>query len=94
VHAAEVGPGEADDADILAWAAAERRIVITRNYSDFAPLAQMYARHGRGFPGVLFLATSIRQSDVGHHVSALHRWLRSARESGANPVENGIGWLC
>lgn len=93
VHAADAGLAEADDADIMAWAAAERRIMVTRNYRDFAPLAKAYARHGRTFPGVLFLATSIRQSDTGRHVHALHEWIRLARERGANPVENGVDWL-
>lgn len=93
VHAAEAGLAEADDPEILAWAAKEGRIVVTRNYRDFAPLAKAYGTRGVPFPGVLFFASSVRHSDVGHHVRALKAWIRDATRTGVNPVENGIGWL-
>lgn len=93
VHAAEVGLSEADDPDILAWAAREGRIVVTRNYKDFAPLVEAYAKRGIGFPGVLFYASSVRHSDVGHHVRALREWINEVEEAGANPAQDGLGWL-
>lgn len=93
VHAAEVGLSEADDPDLLAWAAKENRIVVTRNYRDFAPLVEAYAQQGIPFPGVLFYASSVRQSDVGHHVRALLEWVGEAKQAGRNPVQNGLGWL-
>jgi len=67
--------------------------VVTRNYKDFAPLAQAYARRGVSFPGVLFYASSVRHSDVGHHVRVLRDWIRNAQESGTNPAQDGFGWL-
>lgn len=93
VHVAEVGLSEADDPDVLAWAAREDRIVVTRNYRDFAPLVDAYGRQGMDFPGVLFPAPTIRQSDVGHHVRALREFLSTAMSAGSNPVRNGLGWL-
>jgi predicted nuclease of predicted toxin-antitoxin system len=93
VHVAEAGLSEADDPDILAWATHEDRIVVTRNYRDFAPLVEAYAKKGVPFSGVLFFATSVRQSDVGHHVRTLQEWIRSASEAGVNPVRNALGWL-
>ncbi len=93
VHVAEVGLDEADDPDILAWAAAEDRIVVTRNYRDFAPLVEAYAKQGVDSPGVLFYASSVRHADVGHHVRALHEWIRGAEEAGGNPARGGVGWL-
>lgn len=93
VHVAEVGLSEADDAEILAWATEEDRIVVTRNYRDFAPLVDAYGRKSLFFPGVLFYATSVRHSDVGHHVRALREWIGDAAASEHNPVRNGIGWL-
>lgn len=93
VHVAEVGLAEADDPDVLAWAAREDRIVVTRNYRDFAPLAEAYTKRGIELPGVLFYASSVRQSDVGHHVRALGEWIRTAEEASGNPVRNGVGWL-
>jgi predicted nuclease of predicted toxin-antitoxin system len=93
VHVAEVGLNEADDPDILAWATERDRIVVTRNYRDFAPLVDAYARRGIDFPGVLFYATSVRHSDVGHHVRALLQWIDETGQADRNPVRNGIGWL-
>jgi len=93
VHVAEAGLAEADDAVILAWAAGEGRIVVTRNYRDFAPLAEAYVRKGVAFAGVLFFSRSVLHSDTGHHVRALRDWIRDAERAGVNPVENGVGWL-
>ena len=93
VHVAEEGLSEADDPAILAWARKENRIVVTRNYRDFAPLVEVYARQGLSFPGALFLASSVSQADVGHHVRALHEWIRDATLVGGNPVQNVVGWL-
>lgn len=93
VHVAEAGMSEADDPDILAWAAKEDRIVVTRNYRDFVPLVEAYGRKGISFPGVLLYATSVRHSDVGHHVRALRAWIDAAADLDRNPVQNGLGWL-
>ena len=93
VHAAEVGLADADDAALFKWAAREQRIIVTRNYGDYAPLAAAFARRGERCPGVLFLPTSIRPSDVGAHVRALLDWIASAKAHGGNPVENTFGWL-
>jgi hypothetical protein len=93
VHAAEAGLDQAGDPDVLAWAAREDRILVTRNYRDFAPLVQAYVKQATPFPGVLFVAHSIGQPDVGHHVRALHAWIKTAEERGMNPVQNRLGWL-
>lgn len=93
VHVAEVGLSEASDPDIFRWAVAERRIVVTRNYRDFAPLVSIFLERSTPFPGILFCATSIRHSDAGAHVRALEAWTREARARGENPVQNSFGWL-
>lgn len=93
VSVAEVGLGEADDPDILAWAARENRIVVTRNYRDFAPLVEAYAKRGISFPGVLFYSSSVRHSDVGYHVRALREWITQAEEADRNAVQNSLGRL-
>ncbi len=93
VHVTGVGLGGADDPVVLRWAQREGRIIVTRNYRDFAPLARALASRGEHFPGVLFYPTSIRHSDVDGHARALLAWIRTAVAAGANPVADGYGWL-
>lgn len=93
LHAAEVGLSEADDPELFAWAVDQGRIIVTRNYQDFAPLVSAHAEKGLSFPGVLFIATSVPQADVGDHVRSLLAWIQAAVEAGYNPVANSFGWL-
>ncbi len=93
VHVVEAGLAMGDDAEILRWARAQGRIVVTRNYRDFAPLVQGFATRGESFPGVLFLASSIPQADVGAHARAVETWIERARGTGGNPAAGGFGWL-
>jgi hypothetical protein len=46
--------GLADEA-VLELAAAERRILITRNSRDFAPICRMWAEAGREHAGVILI---------------------------------------
>ncbi len=93
VHVAEVGLSEADDTRIFAWAMDEGRIIVTRNYQDFAPLVSAYIEKGLSFPGVLFIATSVPHADAGHHVRSIVAWIEAADQAGENPVANSFGWL-
>lgn len=93
VHVSEVGLGDADDAALLRWAAHESRIVVTRNYRDVAPLAEAWSRQGLPYSGILFYSSSVRYSDVGHHVRALREWVGHALPSEHDRVPNGVGWL-
>ncbi|HEV2148344.1 MAG TPA: DUF5615 family PIN-like protein [Longimicrobiaceae bacterium] len=92
VHALEVGLASTPDPDILRWAIAQDRIVVTRNYQDFAPLVQNLASRSVEFPGVLFLSTSIRQSDAGAHVRAVLKWIESY-EAGDSGGVGSFAWL-
>ena len=92
-HVTAVGLSGVDDPVVFRWAQREGRIIVTRNYRDFVPLAQALASRGEHFPGVLFYPTSIRHSDVDGHASALLAWIRAAMAAGANPVADGFGWL-
>jgi hypothetical protein len=65
-----------------------QRILLTRNYRDFAPLVHAWVSAGMDFPGVLFFATSIRHTDIGAHVRALTDWLQGPRQ-----VAGTFGWL-
>jgi predicted nuclease of predicted toxin-antitoxin system len=100
VHALEIGLRRALDPEVLDRAVAEGRIVVTRNYADFSALARSYGAAGRSFPGVLFLAVSVRQSDVGAHVASVERWIAAQADAdpegsaaGRSPIADGVGWL-
>ena len=93
LHVGEVGLSGADDPAIFHWAIQEKRVIVTRNYCDFAPLVEAFARKGDPFPGVLFFSSSIAHSDVGSHVRALLGWVAGAERLGRNPVESSLGWL-
>jgi predicted nuclease of predicted toxin-antitoxin system len=93
LHVAEVGLADADDPAVLEYARRDGRIVVTRNYHDFGPLVQALAARAIDFPGVLFLATSVRQSDVGAHVRVVADWIAVATAAGVSPVRGTFGWL-
>lgn len=93
IHVSEVHLSEADDPEIFAWARREERIIVTRNYRDFAPLVDRAASDGLDFPGVLFFSNSIRQNDVGHHVRSLLGWIERAETAGRNVVRRTYEWL-
>lgn len=92
VHVLDVNLAGAPDPQVLQWAIDAGRIVVTRNYQDFAPLVQNLAARGTPFPGVLFLSTSIRQNDVGAHVRAIETWA-AAFAAGDTSVTNSFSWL-
>lgn len=91
-HVLGVGLAGASDAEVLARAAVEGRMVVTRNYRDFATLVEAYRARGERFPGVLFLSGSLSHADVGGYVRAVEEWIAGQR-AGRNPIESGFGWL-
>lgn len=91
-HVLDAGLAGAPDPEVLQWAIAQDRVVVTRNYCDFAPLVQNLAATGVPFPGVLFLATSIRQNDIGAHVRSIEAWV-TAYAAGDTSVTNSFSWL-
>lgn len=92
VHALDLERPIDDDRDVLEYARERGRIVVTRNYQDFAPLVEAYNRRGRSFPGVLFLPTSLPQGDAGEHVRRLEAWMERHEGTG-NPIRDTFGWL-
>src|ERR1044072_6981872 len=91
-HVLEVGMKSASDPAVLEYAMEHGRILVTRNYRDFAPLVQLLNSQGRSFPGVLFIPHSISQRDTGGHVRAIEAWVESC-PPGLNPAENTLIWL-
>ncbi|HEU4455326.1 MAG TPA: DUF5615 family PIN-like protein [Longimicrobium sp.] len=91
-HITDVGMARASDPEVLEYAIEHGRILVTRNYKDFAPLVQALNRMRRPFPGVLFLAHSIPPGDPGSHVRAIEDWIRGC-PPGVNLVENTYLWI-
>lgn len=91
-HALEEGLGGTPDPALLRWCQARGRVLVTRNYGDFAPLAEMLGRRGEDFPGVLFFSSSVPQADVGAHLRAVEVWLEGLKR-GRGRVSGTFGWL-
>jgi predicted nuclease of predicted toxin-antitoxin system len=53
--------GALDDPEVLELAAGQRRILVTRNSRDFAPLLRQWAEAGRHHAGCILIWT------LGHH---------------------------
>jgi predicted nuclease of predicted toxin-antitoxin system len=92
VHLLPLGLGGMDDPGVLRYARGQGRILLTRNYRDFAPLVEQWARDHTSFPGVLFLSSALLQADTQAHVAALRVWIAAAM-AGTVQVAGTYGWL-
>lgn len=63
-----------DDPDVLALAASERRILVTRNSRDFAPLLREWAESRRAHAGCILVWT-LRHDEFGAIVQGVERLL-------------------
>lgn len=87
-HVVQVGLRSISDPDLLRVAQSQDRVLLTRNYRDFAPLVSDWVQRKESFPGVLFFSYSIGPNDIGAHIRALKAWLESDAD-----VANTYGWL-
>jgi hypothetical protein len=70
------------DPDVLEFATSEKRVLVTANIRDFAPLDALWAAQGRTHDGILFISTSAYPQDrtwVGRVVGALQGRLAEDR---------------
>jgi predicted nuclease of predicted toxin-antitoxin system len=70
------------DPDVLALAAAEGRILVTRNSRDFAPLLREWAEAGRPHAGCV-LIWALRTDEFGPIVDGLRRLFVARPEQAA-----------
>ncbi|HXC25394.1 MAG TPA: DUF5615 family PIN-like protein [Gemmatimonadaceae bacterium] len=91
-HVVDVGLRTADDPTIVGWAIVHGRIVITRNYRDYAPIAQRLAKEQTSFPGFIALPYTIPLGDVGSQLRAILQWVDGC-PAGKNPAANTLLWL-
>lgn len=80
LHALEEDLAGMSDAALLRWCRENGRILLTRNYTDFAPLLETLSRREDAFRGVLFFSSGIPWSDVDAHLRSVRAWLRGRRE--------------
>ena len=60
------------DAEILVWAAAESRILVTRNARHFQPLVRLWAERPQSHAGVILIWT-LRSNQFNEIVDAIER---------------------
>lgn len=70
------------DPEVLGLAAAEDRILVTRNSRDFAPLLREWAEAGRSHAGCVLIWT-LRHDEFGPILEALRRLLAEQPEQSA-----------
>jgi predicted nuclease of predicted toxin-antitoxin system len=63
------------DPQVLALAASEQRVLITRNSRDFAPLARQWAEAGRPHAGIILIWT-LDHSQFTEMVAGIERQLQ------------------
>lgn len=81
-----------DDVAVMEHAMSKGRIVVTRNYRDFAPIVERFAAESRSHPGVLFIPSSLSGSDVGGHIRAVVAWSEDLTD-GKRRVADSFGRL-
>lgn len=79
----------AEDSDLFAIARAERRVLVTNNTKDFAPLVRDLANRGEDHFGVIFVPHNIRTRDFGSVIRQLRALLVS---STADDWLNRVEW--
>ncbi|MDX1394125.1 MAG: DUF5615 family PIN-like protein [Gemmatimonadota bacterium] len=75
IHAADEGLATLDARALLDAAIEDECLLVTRNYADYAALADAYRHAGRTFPGILFVDAT---GDAPASADAIARWLESS----------------
>lgn len=58
---------------VLELATAERRVLVTRNSRDFAPISRRWAEAGREHGGIILIWT-LSHREFGQIVAGIDRW--------------------
>ena len=77
VTAREAGLGRKSDPEVLAWAADQRRIVVTHDRNTMTRFAYDRVREGRAMPGIFVVS---REMPVGKSISDLQLLLECSQE--------------
>lgn len=90
----ELGPDlyQASDAELLAYASAEGRAVVTRNVRDFVLLHGMWTAQERSHAGIILVhVRTIPEGDHGAEIRALENLLQTHPEP--QDLEDTLLWL-
>jgi hypothetical protein len=71
ISAHEVGLSRAPDAEVLAFATGDRRVLVTQNFGDFADLSQEYIRSQREHAGILLVPTPMQPDQFARIARAI-----------------------
>lgn len=75
IHAGEEGLADSDAMKLLESAIEDECVLVSRNYADFARLAEVFRRESRPFPGILLLGEELNAWDVEAQAEAIEGWL-------------------
>lgn len=82
ISAHEVRRKGLDDREQLEFAAAQRRILVTRNRDDFIRLTISFYQSGASHPGILIVPFSLPNKQPARIARALKRWHDRQRRYG------------
>jgi hypothetical protein len=88
----ETGP--MGDADVLAWARGQRRVLLTENVQDFMPLHERFLSQGEVHEGIVFTSPQRfprSTAGIGKLVAALATFLTD--HPGEGRLRSAIRWL-
>lgn len=74
IHAGEEGLADSNAMRLLENAIEDGCVLVSRNYADFARLADALRRESRPFPGILLLGQDLNGWDVEAEADAIERW--------------------
>lgn len=78
--ASDAALGALDDPEVLELAAAQERILVTRNSRDFAPLLREWAEAGRHHAGCILIWT-LDHHEFGAIIKGVSELLRDRRDA-------------
>jgi predicted nuclease of predicted toxin-antitoxin system len=84
----------ASDEALLVFAAGERRVLLTNNVRDFAPIAIRWAAAGSDHHGLLFTSDESMprsKATIGLYVKALSAFMKA--HPGEDALRNQVRWV-
>jgi hypothetical protein len=81
------------DTDVMAWAVADTRAVVTANYQDFRRIHAVYLSRGEGHFGLIYVPRrfSLSREGFGKLITTLGRFLKEHPSETA--LESAEAWL-